>query len=101
MAQQDYYVVLGVPASATNLILSEFNYQPADPSPAEKAAGFASSSDFEYIELYNPSNSVVELAGLDFTFGVEFDFDTGTIRSIAPGGRALLVRNAAASAFRC
>ncbi len=98
LTEADY--IVGVPASAANLVMSEFNYQPADPNAAEKAGGFTSGSDFEYIELYNPTNSVVELAGLDFTFGVEFDFDIGAIHSVAPGGRALLVRNASASAFR-
>ncbi len=98
LTEADY--IVGVPASATNLVLSEFNYKPADPSAAEIAAGFGSGSDFEYIELYNPTNSVVEFARLEFVLGVEFDFDAGTIHSIAPGGRALLVRNAAASAFR-
>lgn len=84
--------VVGVAAGPTNLVLSEFNYQPADPSTAEASAGYEG-SDFEYVELYNPTASAVQLTGCRFTDGIEFNFANSTIQSLAPGGKLLIVKN--------
>jgi hypothetical protein len=50
----------------------------------------------EFIELLNISSSVsLNLRGVRFTTGVEFDF-TGSPVALLPGGRALVVRDLAA-----
>ena len=69
----------------SNLMITEIMYHPGDPSPAEVAAGFVE-SDFEFIELQNISQSLtLDLGGVRFTKGIDFDFDTGAISSLAPG----------------
>ena len=92
--------IVGVPATAANLLVSEIHYEPAEPTAAEIAAGFTLASDFEYIELFNPTSQVLELTGLEFIAGVVFEFADGSIKTLIPGGRVLVVKNAAAFAFR-
>ncbi len=82
-----------------NLIISELFYHPAEPSAAEHEAGFEE-SDFEFIELYNRGTETLDLRGLRFTKGINFDFAGGAITDLAPSGTLLLVRNAEAMAFR-
>ena len=66
------------------LLLSEIMYQPADPN-----------GEAEFIELYNASDSVeLDLTGLRFTDGIDFDFAEGT--KLAPNGYLVIVRNRAA-----
>ena len=51
----------------------------------------------EYIELMNVSDSVtLDLAGVKFTNGIDFDFTGSSVTSLAPGGRVLVVRDLAA-----
>ena len=84
--------VTGVPASAENLRISEVHYHPGAPTAQEQQAGFDDADEFEFIELVNISNSVVELAGVrlaqvsiaDEVQGVDFQFDTATVRELAP-----------------
>ncbi len=84
------------PASETNLVVSEIMYHPADPTAAEINAGFIDSDLFEYLELENSGPVTVDLSGALFTNGIDFDFSTGSISRLAPGGRVLIVRNQAA-----
>lgn len=85
--------VVGVPASSSNLIVSEINYNPKGPLVAPAT----DRDDYEFIELWNPSADQVELDGVAFTFGIAFDFTSqSSISSIAPGERIVLVRNLAA-----
>ena len=57
------------------LVINELMYHPTDPTPEERAAGFAGDEDFEFIELYNRSGAAVDLTkhylsgGVGFTFG--------------------------------
>ncbi|MGJ8696892.1 MAG: lamin tail domain-containing protein [Verrucomicrobiaceae bacterium] len=78
---------------AANLRVSEIHYDPAPATPSEEANGWRD-SDFEFIELYNISNQVIDLTGLRFTKGVDFDFPDGT--SIGPKGYLVFVKNEAA-----
>ncbi len=99
------YVTDAVPASALNLQISEIHYHPASPSAAEQAAGFTDGDDFEFIECYNPGPEKISLAGVRLSFAATgdntaFPFDGGTIRSLVPGGRLVLVNDAAAFAHR-
>ena len=96
-----YFSVATVPASATNLAVSELHYQPSPPSPQESAAGFSRRGDFEFIELLNISQLTVSLDGVRFGAGLDFTFDaTSPIRELAPGARVLIVSNPAAFAMR-
>ena len=67
------------------LVVSEIMYHPSGDGLAE------------FIELLNISGSVtLDLRGVRFTQGVEFDFTGSAITSLPPGGRVLVVRDLAA-----
>lgn len=86
-------------ANAGNTAISELHYHPADPSPAELAAGFVDADDFEFVELVNTSSSTaIDLTGVSFTDGVEFMFPGG--QTLAPGERLVVVANQEAFEFR-
>jgi hypothetical protein len=81
----------------SRLVISEFLYHPAPVSSAEATLGFTE-SDFEWIEIQNVSILPVDMTGVRFTKGIDFNFpDNYTIQ---PGGYAVLPRNAAAFAER-
>ncbi len=92
--------VVGTSATASNLVLSELHYNPSAPTPAESAAGFTDDSDFEYLELYNPTAGTLDLTAMKFIAGITFDFINSSLTTLAPGGRLLIVKNAAAFAAR-
>ena len=67
------------------LVISEVMYHP----PGDPGA--------EFVELLNISDTVtLDLRGVKFTAGVEFDFSLGALTTLPPGGRALVVRSQAA-----
>lgn len=67
------------------LVISELMYHPSGDGLAE------------FVELLNISPSVtLNLHGVRFTQGVEFDFTAGVITSLPPGERVLVVRDLAA-----
>ena len=70
-------------ASVENLIISEIHYHPKDDAPTE------------FIELWNPSASVVLLDGIRFDDGVVFTFGESMLN---PGERAVLVQDSSAFA---
>ena len=72
------------------LRISEIMFRP--PAPSE--GGFAA-DDFEFIELANLSNAPLDMTGIRFTQGIQFQFKPSLL---APGQRIVLVRNL--SAFR-
>jgi hypothetical protein len=89
------------PASPANLAIAEIHYHPADPSPAEIAAGFVDAEDFEFIELLNTSSRHVDLEGVYFYGAVNFNFSgAATGRTLAPGARVLVVSDLAAFQHR-
>lgn len=94
------FLVGGAAGVAGNLAVSELNYRPGSPSAAEIASGFDDRSDFEWIEIMNISNQDVDLTGVEFTTGVQFRFDLGDVRFLAPGERVLIVSNRSAFEFR-
>ncbi len=85
-------------ASASNTIISELHYHPAEPSASELAAGFTDQDDFEFVEITNTSADTVDFTNVRFLLGVTFEFPSGT--TLAPGERLLLVSNQAAFATR-
>lgn len=97
------FIIDAVPASAANLVVSEFHYHPADPGPAEQALGFNAENDFEFIELTNISASTsIDLTGVRLEDAIAFDFTSApaAVRYLPPGGRVVVVENAAAFAGR-
>ncbi len=73
-----------VPADASNLVVSEIYYNP--PGASEEG---------EFLELRNISTTdTVHLDGLAFVSGITFEFPPGL--TLAPGGRLVLARSAAA-----
>ncbi len=90
--------IVGTAASSANLAVSEIHYHPANPTPAEQAAGFLDDGDFEFVELQNISAGTIDLTGVRFGAGIDFAFADNTV--LSPGGRILVVRNQAAFAMR-
>lgn len=82
------------------LVVSEVMYHPANPSPAEIAAGYDDDDFFEYLEIANVGAVTLDLTDLRFTKGVDFDFLGAAITNLAPGDRALVVNNLAAFTMR-
>lgn len=71
----------------SHLVITEIMYHPAGDGLAE------------YIELTNISRDVtLDLTGVRFTQGVTFSFSGSAVTSLPPGGRVLVVRDAAAFA---
>ncbi len=56
--------------------------------------------EFEYVELRNTGPVSLNLAGVRFTSGIEFNFTGSAVTNLAAGARVLLVKNAAAFAAR-
>ena len=68
-------------ATASDLRITEINYNAVPPSALEASTGdnlptprVFSGGDFEFVEIRNVSNSAVNLAGVQFTDGVTFTF---------------------------
>lgn len=80
--------------------ISELMYHPASPTAAERAAGFTSGDDFEYVELINRGPKPVPLGGIRFVDGITFDFSTSAYTNLAPGQRIVLAANKNGLAFR-
>ncbi len=87
------YLLHHAPASSNNLIISEIMYHPTDPTSLEAFSGLNESHLFEYLELTNTSNRIVDLSGTAFTNGIHFQFDSLTPqeRLLQPGQTVLLV----------
>ena len=96
------FIVGAQPASSANLIISEFDYRPAEPSNEENLAGHTSRSDFEYLVLQNTSDSAVDLSGVDFVEGIRFTFDSNDPSDLVlpPGTKGILAKNPTAFAMR-
>lgn len=92
----------GNPSLAQQFLrITEVMYHPLNPTQAEIDLGFTNDNAFEYVELMNISPSqTLDLAGVRFTAGIGFDFTASAVASLAPGERALVVRNAAGFAAR-
>ena len=91
---QEVTFIVGNAANAGELVISEFDYNPANPTTAEFNAGHTSAGLFEFIELTNTTSQTLDLTGVNFTAGVKFTFPAG--RTLAAGASVLVVRNTAA-----
>ena len=81
------------------LVVSQFMYHPAPPAGAELSVS-VDESDYEWIEILNAGPSVLDLREVSFTRGIDFDFRDSAAEFLAPGNRAIVVRNAAAFTAR-
>jgi len=95
---QAFFSIDSVPASAANLVVAEFNYHPAEPVLPAEIAVSTDRGDYEFIELQNIGAQSLDLTGVSFTAGITATVPDNTM--LAPGGRAVLVKNAAAFAVR-
>ncbi len=69
--------------------------------PAPLAGNPLAPDEFEYVELRNISTNVtISLLGVRLTNGVDFNFTGSAITNLAPGARALVVKNSAAFTAR-
>ncbi|MCU0963000.1 MAG: lamin tail domain-containing protein, partial [Pirellulaceae bacterium] len=93
MNEATYYVDL-----APSIRITEMMYNPAPPTAAEMAAGFANNDDFEFLEIKNIGTETLPLGGLRFSDGIAFTFPDAV--SIAPGQYRVIVRNEPAFLFR-
>ncbi|MBN2473869.1 MAG: lamin tail domain-containing protein [Pirellulales bacterium] len=89
---------VGQPAVGGDVAITELNYNPYDPTADELAADPTfNNDDFEFIELQNTTNHAIDLTGLRFTTGVQFDFG---VDNLAAGQSLVLISNPAAFAAR-
>ncbi|MFN0128389.1 MAG: CotH kinase family protein [Verrucomicrobiales bacterium] len=89
------------PAAAGTLVISEIQYNPTAPTQTELAVNpLWEASDFEFVELYNPSNGPVDLLGVAIAEGITFGITGGDALSLAPGGSVVLASDPAAMAAR-
>lgn len=89
-------------AFSNSLRLTEINYNPAAPTPAEVAhpgwdAGW-NAQQFEFVEITNISAQVLDLTDVRFTKGIDYDFPSGS--QLAAGARIIVAKNPAAFAIR-
>ncbi len=91
-----------IPASVSNLVVSEFLYQPAPLSAEERSALLTDSGQFEFVELHNRSRQTLDLKGVAFTEGIEFDFShlPSSTRLLKSGESVLLVSDPRAFQIR-
>ena len=73
--------IVGIPASPSNLVVSEINYNPAGPDDTK-----------EWLELMNISPTAIDLTDLSFT-GITYTFPTGT--TLSAGQRIVIVKDQA------
>ena len=76
-ALQSAPVLIGIPASSANLVISEIYYN----EPGQEEAN-------EFIELTNVSPQLIDLSNVTFTAGLTYTFPVGT--TLAPGAQIVL-----------
>ena len=91
-------------ADPGDLVITEIHYNPYPATAIENAAGAAlpsprtfSQGDFEFIEILNVSANTLNLDGVSFVQGINGGFGISTL---APGGRAVIVKDAEAFVIR-
>jgi len=87
-------------ANTTDLVISEILYRPHAPTAEEITAGYDDRDQFEYLELLNIGDKPVSLIGMQFSRGIEFEFNNIPLILLQPDERALIVRNRQAFEFR-
>ena len=86
-----FFSIDSVPAAPSNLIISEINYHPYEPTKVQEVEVSSDRDDYEFIEFLNTGNKAIDLTGLRFDSGINFTFLDNTI--LASGHYLLLIRN--------
>ncbi|MEX2139181.1 MAG: lamin tail domain-containing protein [Pirellulales bacterium] len=96
---QPVQFVAGTPlvAAQDKIRITELNFHPAVPTAVEIAAGFTDKEAFEFIEIQNIHSQPVNVAGYQFSQGVEFTFPSIVLE---PGQRTVVVADQQAFEFR-
>ena len=68
--------------------------------PAPLTGNTNNVEEFEYVELKNIGPQVLDLRGVRFTRGIDFDFTSSAVTILPPGAAVLVVRNPVAFAAR-
>lgn len=99
-ALEEATFIVGTTASASNLVVSEINYHPSDPTPTESAETYITGdSDFEFLEFLNISpDDTVDLSNAVVSGEIDYVFPVGTV--LAPGARLFIVSNVQGFNFR-
>ncbi len=80
------------PADMMNLRITEVHYNPLDGSHLDAECEVLADGDwFEFIELYNPTDDILDLSNVAFVDGIEFAFPWQTF--MQPGEVMVLVKN--------
>ena len=86
-----------------NLAITEIHYNPRSPDANEIAAGHTDRDDFEFLELTNLSDVMIDLFGLTFRRGAEFEFsaaDGSPALPLEPQGKIYVTNNSEAFQMR-
>jgi len=89
-----FFTIDTVPADATNLVISELHYHPAEPATPKEIAVSSDRDNYEFVELLNIGPRSIDLSDVYFSDGIVFNFPPNTI--LGAGARAIVVRNEAA-----
>ncbi len=89
------------PATPGSLVISEINYNPAAPTAVELAVNpIWEASDFEFVELYNPTGMAVDLLGVGLADGITYSIAGESALSLSPGGSVVIASDPEAVAVR-
>ncbi len=94
------FTVETIPASNTDMAVVEMLYNPAGANNEEADAGFTDGDQFEFIQLKNIGQKAIDLHGVRFTDGINFDFSSSGIRALSPGKYVIAVSDLDAFCFR-
>ena len=89
-----FYTIDGLSVDATNFVVSELHYHPANPTTPAELAESSNRDDFEFLEFLNIGRAALDLTGIRFAAGINFAFPNNTV--LKAGKRLLLIRNRAA-----
>ena len=77
---------------ALGLRITELMYHPI---PPELGSPF-NDEDYEFVEIQNTTNATIDIRGLRFTDGIEFDFSQSPVTELGPQEYVVVVKNLAA-----
>ena len=81
------------------LRISEMMYDPYPPNPSGPEAGY-SPTDFEFVEMLNVSNKTIDLTGVQFVRGIQFDFTGSSVTTLDPDAMVLVGKSWSALELR-
>ena len=98
---RDVRVAISPAAAPADLAVTEVNYHPANPTPAELAIDPTfKDADFEFIELKNIGATAVDLNGVQVQVGATYTFDNSSALTLQPGAFVIIAANPTAFAAR-